>query len=1072
MREVSNQQSAVSKTFCSASLRLGGLVLLFATLVTAQTRDYTHYVNPFIGTGGHGHTFPGAVMPFGMVQLSPDTREANWDGSSGYHYSDDIIYGFSHTHLSGTGIPDGCDILLMPTVGENDLFNLQSTFREALRKSIADDKPMEVNEKKIDFHNYKSTFSHANEKAKPGYYSVKMDNGVTAELTATKRVGFHRYTFPETDLANIVLDLEWRDKVLDSEIKIASSDRIEGFRRSSSWAKDQSVYFVIEFSKPFKYYGMFDGIAEMRIDKGYSMKGNELRSVFQFVTKPNEQVLVKVGISNVSIEGARKNLQAELPGWDFEKVRADAKAAWNKELSKIEVAGGTPDQMTTFYTALYHTMIHPSLFSDVDGQYRGLDGKIHQLRIADTPVRMSDASSGTGRRYRNLARGTGDADKSVRVPSAQYSVFSLWDTFRAAHPLYTIIDQKRTVDFINTFIRMYEEGGRLPVWELWGNETDTMIGYHAVPVIADAMSKGIKGFDYDKAYEAAKHSAELNHFGLDAYRRRGYISMEDENESVSRTLEYAYDDWCIMTMASTLFNLRSFSAGGNLRADSDPYLKKLSADVDYYRRRAGNYENLYDTKTGFFRAKRNGGFVEPFAPNEVTFGFTEGNSWQYSFFVPHDVNRLIQLMGGTDKFIATLDELFTTEQKLAGREQADLTGLIGQYAHGNEPSHHIAYLYDYVGQPSKTQRFVRQIMDNFYRNAPDGLIGNEDCGQMSAWYVLSASGFYPVEPGKAMYDLGTPLFKQVTYNLENGKRFIVRAPNISPTNIYIKLARWNGRPQTAPYITQEQIIGGGVLDLEMSSQPNDKAFSIVSPSSVFQDLPSVPVIDGGGRVFKNSTQVSISSTWKNARIFYWMDSITPSSRATPYTAPFTINKTTTIGAIAVAPDGSDSLVAEANFQKQANDWTVKVISGYSRQYTGGGENAIVDGIRGTTNFASGEWQGIQGKPYEAVVDLQRVTDISEVGAEFLQVAGPWIWMPDQIEFDISNDGNSFSKIAEIKPNFPQREMTPTVREFTQKITSTRARYVRMRAYNFGKIPQWHAGAGGEPWIFVDEIIVK
>ena len=1027
--------------FLSAFLRLCGVILLLVIAGAAQTRDYTRYVNPFIGTGGHGHTFPGAVMPFGMVQLSPDTREANWDGSSGYHYSDEVIYGFSHTHLSGTGIPDGCDILFMPTIGDN--------------KTAADLSSRNPN-------GFVSKFAHSNERAEPGYYSVLLDDpGVFAELTATSRVGFHRYTFPSTETGNVVIDLDWRDKVLASQLKIVDRYHIKGYRRSSSWAKDQIVYFVAEFSEPIL------NVSSPLLSSPSANNAQTNIENLSFRLKAGKQLLIKVAISSVSIEGARKNLAAELPGWNFEKVRADAKAAWNKELSKIEVWGGTPDQMTTFYTALYHTMIHPSLFSDVDGQYRGTDGKVHPLRSEDTRVLMS------AKREDRSRRRSGDVeDKSVLAPSSQYTVFSLWDTFRAAHPLYTIIDQKRTVDFINTFIRMYEQGGRLPVWELWGNETDTMIGYHAVPVIADAMAKGIKGFDYEKAYEAARHSAELNHFGLDAYRRRGYISMEDENESVSRTLEYAYDDWCIMSMASTLFNIRSFGSGGRLNPRNDAYLKKLSAEIDYYRRRAGNFENLFDTKTGFFRPKRNGGFVEPFAPNEVTFGFTEGNSWQYSFFVPHDTSRLMQLMGGEKKFAQKLDELFTTEQKLAGREQADLTGLIGQYAHGNEPSHHIAYLYDYVGQPSRTQRLVRQIMDNFYKNAPDGLIGNEDCGQMSAWYVLSASGFYPVVPGTSRFDLGTPLFKQVTYNLENGKKFIIRAPNISPTNIYIKSVRWNGRPQVASYIVQEQIMAGGVLELEMSDKPNDAAFSSYSSSSVFQAFPAVPVIDGGGRVFNNPTQVSLSSTWRNAKIYYTVDGSTPTSRSILYAAPFTINKTTTVKAVAIANDGAASLTAEANFQKQANDWTVRVLSGYSGQYTGGGENAIVDGIRGTVNFASGEWQGIQGRSYEAIVDLQRMTDISELGAEFLQVAGPWIWMPERIEFETSDDGNNFTQVAEIKPDFPQREMTPTVREYTQKISPTKARYVRVRAYNIGKIPLWHPGAGGDPWIFIDEIVIR
>ncbi|MFN6964386.1 MAG: GH92 family glycosyl hydrolase [Pyrinomonadaceae bacterium] len=1017
----------------------------------ATTVDHTRWVNPFIGTGGHGHTFPGAVVPFGMVQLSPDTREANWDGSSGYHYSDDVIYGFSHTHLSGTGIPDGCDILFMPTVGRPQFF------AKAGDRSV---------------NGYASKFSHANEKAEPGYYSVRLDDdGIFAEMTATKRVGFHRYTFPADAEAKITLDLTWRDKTLMSQIDV-KGDRIEGWRRSSSWARDQTIYFAAQFSERFaapywheEYIYPEPHITEHQawIDRSL---GQNIRVAFPFSKPKNRQILLKVAVSYVSIEGARKNLEAELPGWDFDKVRADAKDAWNKELSKIKVSGGTPEQTTNFYTALYHTMIHPSVFNDVDGRYRGLDGKVHILRNADALVRNERGA----RRTADAASGVGGRG---RPRSEQYTVFSLWDTFRAAHPLYTIIDQRRTVDFINTFIRIYEQGGRLPVWELWGNETDTMIGYHAVPVIADAMAKGIKGFDYEKAYEAAKHSAELDNFGLAAYKRRGYISMEDENESVSRTLEYAYDDWCIMSMASLLFNYRSLGPGAkNVNAENDPYLKDLARDIDHYRRRAGNFENLFDTKTGFFRPKRNGGFVEPFAPNEVTFGFTEGNSWQYSFFVPHDVTRLMELMGGQDKFVAKLDELFTTEQKLAGREQADLTGLIGQYAHGNEPSHHIAYLYNYAGRPSKTQKYVRRIMDEFYKPTPDGLIGNEDCGQMSAWYVLSASGFYPVVPGQTRYELGTPLFKQIAFDLENGKRFVVRAPNVSPKNIYVKSARWNGRPQTVSYLVHEQIMAGGVLELEMSDTPNDAAFEHYSSTTVYQDRPAVPAIDGGGRVFVSSTKVSLTSTRRNAKIYYTLDGSKPGRNSNLYTGPFVIDKTTTIKAIAVAGDGAASLTAEATFQKQPNDWTVKVLSGYSSQYTGGGDNAIVDGIRGTTNFASGEWQGVQGKTYEAVVDLRRMTEIKELGASFLQVAGPWIWMPDRVEFEVSTDGASFVKAAEIRPAFPQDEMTPTIKEFRRSITPTRARYVRIRAFNFGKIPSWHPGAGGWPWIFIDEIFVS
>lgn len=1016
---------------------LFSIVLGLVAYTEAQTKptDLTRWVNPFIGTGGHGHTFPGATMPFGMVQLSPDTRIDNWDGSSGYHYSDDIIYGFSHTHLSGTGIPDGCDILLMPTVGDDKLFAAPTT-------NIQD--------------GYISKFAHANERAEPGYYSVKLDaTGITAELTATNRVGFHRYTFPKAGKVNVILDLGWRDKVKSSQMKILG-DRVEGFRHSSSWAKDQKVYFVAKFSKPVENVLSNASPSDSRTES-FGIINN-----FPFTLKEGEQVLVKVAISYVSIEGARKNLEAELPHWDFDKVRADAKAAWNKELSKIEVSGGTDEQTTNFYTALYHTMIHPNVFNDVDGKYLGHDRKIHQLPgySVQKPARKQGRNGQVG----SYALPNGRASASDH-----YTVFSLWDTFRAAHPLYTIIDQKRTVDFINTFIRIYEQGGRLPVWELWGEETDTMIGFHSVSVIADAMAKGIKGFDYEKAYRAAKHSAELDHHGLAAYKKRGYVSGEDDNESVSKTLEYAYNDWCLMKMGSLLFNLRSLNKVGSGPNDAE-YLKALSEDIDKYRRRSGNFENLFDHETKFFRPKRNGGFIKPFAPQEVTFHFTEGNSWQYSFFVPHDVSRLMQLMGGEKQFVEKLDELFTTDAKLSGREQPDITGLMGQYAHGNEPSHHIAYLYNYAGAPSKTQERVRRIMDEFYKPTPDGLIGNEDCGQMSAWYVLSAAGFYPVAPGQETYDLGSPIFKQVTFNLENGKKFIVRAPQVSPSNFYIKSAKLNGKPLDATYITHFDIARGSVLEIEMSDQPHDKAFSIYSPSSVYRDQAAVPVIDGE-RVFASRTSITLKADGSNSRIHYTLDGSEPSASSPVYSGPIEIDRTTAVKAFVVRAN-TRSLVAEAVFAKRPNDWTVKLESEFNTQYPGSSYDAIIDGLRGNHNFAAGEWQGYWGKPFAAVIDLQRETEIREVGGSFLQSARSWIWMPDRLVFEVSNDGTNFTSIADWKPGFPQTEMNGTPKEFLKAVTPVKARYVRVRAHNFGKIPSWHPGAGGDPWIFIDEVFIK
>jgi hypothetical protein len=455
----------------------------------------------------------------------------------------------------------------------------------------------------------------------------------------------------------------------------------------------------------------------------------------------------------------------------------------------------------------------------------------------------------------------------------------------------------------------------------------------------------------------------------------------------------------------------------------------------------------------------------------VTFGFTEGNSWQYSFFVPQDVTRLMELTGGREKFVAKLDELFTTSQKLAGREQADLTGLIGQYAHGNEPSHHIAYLYNYAGEPWKTQKYVRTIMDDFYKNAPDGLIGNEDCGQMSAWYVMSAGGFYPVNPGSPVYAFGTPLFPEMIYRLENGKTFTIRAKNVSPKNTYVLNAKLNGAPYRKAFITHEQVTNGAVLEFTMTDQPVETAFNEFPVSSIKSESVGVPVITGE-RTFGESTSVTLSTLTPGAKVLYTIDGSVPTKDSRVYTVPFSIDRTTTVKAIAIGANNTLSFPVESVLTRRPHDWSVKVISGYSTQYTGGGDDAIVDGIRGTTNFASGEWQGIQGKPYEAVIDLKRETEIRELGASFLQVAGPWIWIPDRIEFEVSNDGVNFVRAAEIKPGFPQREMTPTIKEYRQAISPVKARYVRVRAFNFGKIPAWHPGAGGGPWIFVDEILIQ
>ena len=974
------------------------LLFLFSVHAFAQ-QDLTRHVNPFIGTAGHGHTFPGAIVPFGMVQLSPDTRLTGWDGCSGYHYSDSIIYGFSHTHLSGTGISDYGDILLMPTVGD--------LFLDALKDGQTE-------------KGYASRFQHRNETASPGFYSVRLDDeNILVELTTTARVGMHRYTFPLTRKANIVLDLSHRDKVIDAEFRLVGNTRVVGWRRSEAWAKDQIVFFALEFSQPFAMSAL-RGTTKVN-EESTQFNGRNLKAVFTFDAGSGKPVLVKVGISSVDIDGALQNLNAELNHWNFDKVRSDAAATWNAELNKIGVTGGTNAQLTNFYTGLYHAMTAPNLFMDVDRRYRGRDFKTHEAESF-----------------------------------SNYTVFSLWDTFRAAHPLYAIIDQKRTRDFIKTFLAQYEQGGRLPVWELAANETDTMIGYHAVSVIADAAAKGIDGFDLQKAFAAMKHSAEFReHRGLGPYIDKGFIAMEEERESVSKVLEYAYDDWCIAEVARMLGK---------------------TSDYQRYSARAQSYKNVFDPVSGFMRPRSNGNWLEPFDPREVTFGFTEANSWQYTFFVPHDVNGLVQLLGGRQKFAAKLDQLFSADTRTTGREQVDITGMIGQYAHGNEPSHHMAYLYNYVGQPWKTQSRVRQIMAQFYRPEPDGLIGTEDCGQMSAWYVLSAAGFYPVTPGTTVYAIGSPLFPVVRFNFENGKSFIVRSRAGSDRNIYIQSATLNGKPYDKSFLLHRDLMNGGELVFQMGPRPNLKWGVGADNEPVSRidgpEVVPVPVIKAASQTFRRNLEVSLLPIGNPVTLHYTTDGSEPGSSSPKFTKPFLIKADTTLKALAIAANGARSHVVTATYHRIPHDWTITLQSSYSSQYTGGGDFALIDGIRGTTNWSGGRWQGYQGKDFVAVIDLGEVKKVSKVGAGFLQDAGSWIWMPTRVEIELLRDGRSLGPAISITNEVSEKQTGVVTRDFVRTISPQDARYLKIRAVNFGKIPSWHPGSGGDAWIFVDEVIIE
>lgn len=763
----------------TGAMGVAATMLLSAGVALAGPRDVGERavaaVDPFIGTGGEGHTFPGAVVPFGMVQLSPDTRiqpraEA-YDWAAGYRHDDSSIVGFSHTHFSGTGHSDLGDVLLMPVAGET------------VKLERGDpDQPGS---------GYASRFRHDDERAEPGYYAVTLDDyAVRAELTATARVGVHRYTFPADRPAHVLLDLrtsmyDYPGKVSWSRIRLRPDGTVTGFRETRGWAPGRQLYFAMRFSKPVAAHAFHNTEADIPY-KGFAtpgdkdpgaraqIEGRQLVGTFDFGGVQDEPLLVKVSISPVSEDGAIANLDAEVPGWDFDRVRGDARALWAEALSAVDADAPEP-QRRAFYTALYHAFQGPSLFMDSDGRYRGPDNAVHRAEGFD-----------------------------------HHSTFSLWDTYRALHPLLTLLQpEKRNADFINSMLahRRHSPYGVLPVWSFHGLETWTMIGYHAVPVIADAYMKGIRGFDADEALDAMVASASYGPYdGLRQYMELGYVPIDEEGEAASKTLEYAYDDWTIARMAEAMG-----------RDD-------VAATFDD---RAANWRNAFDPRTGFMRAKnRDGSFREPFDPTASGYGtdYTEGNAWQYSWYVPHDVAGLAGEHGGADRLLGRLDEAFEAKVDPGVFEHMeDITGLIGWYAHGNEPSHHVAYLYAHAGQPWRTQARLKQIMDTQYKPTPDGLSGNDDLGQMSAWYVFTALGFYPVAPGSNEYVIGRPFLPRATLHLPNGKRFTVVAEGLEDGHGYVGAATLNGEPLARVFLRHEEIMAGGELRFRMRAEP-DKAW--------------------------------------------------------------------------------------------------------------------------------------------------------------------------------------------------------------------------------------------------------
>ena len=733
------------KSMMKRLVNLLAVFILSVNCISAQ--NLTRWVNPFIGTGAvqsslSGNNYPGATVPFGMVQLSPDTREApDWAQASGYDYNDSIIYGFSHTRLSGTGASDFIDILLFPTISDKR----------------------------------KSTFTHQHEQARPGYYQVLLkDEKIQAELTASVHVGVHRYTCSDGDQLKLWLDLDhsankgsWNRRIIQSQLRMVSPTVVEGYRIITGWAKLRKIYFHLEFSQPVLSNQLYDG--NRMYENTPVINGTELRGLFCFDKKWNKELICKVALSPVSIENARLNMATEVPGWDFEYIARAAETSWEKELKKI-IIQGTDLQKKIFYTALYHTMVQPNTMSDVNGEYMASD-------------------------Y---------VTRSVAKGEVHYSTFSLWDTFRAAHPLYTLIHTHRIPDFVKSMMRQYDYYGYLPVWQLWGQDNYCMIGNHSIPVIVDAVLKGVAGVDEEKAYEAVFNSSIVSHPNspFEVWEKYGYMPENIQTQSVSITLEQAFDDWCVAQLA-----------------------KRLGKEKDYnhFMKRSAFYRNLFNSKTGFFQPKNDKGeWIEPFDPYKYGanggYPFTEGNAWQYFWYVPQNIPDLISLTGGNKAFVAKLDTFFTVSYQ-SGALNDNASGFVGQYAHGNEPSHHVAYLYACAGEPWKTQKYVAYIMNELYNDSSSGYAGNDDCGEMSAWYVFGALGFYPVNPVSGEYVIGTPMLEEAVIQLPDRKTFTVKAPRKEDNEVYICSMKLNGEKYTKNYITHQDIMKGGILEFVMTASP-------------------------------------------------------------------------------------------------------------------------------------------------------------------------------------------------------------------------------------------------------------
>ncbi|WP_282013683.1 GH92 family glycosyl hydrolase [Marinifilum flexuosum] len=997
------------------------LLLFITSSLFADNKQLIQYVDPMIGTDGHAHTFPGATLPFGMVQLSPSNDFKAWDWCSGYHYSDSILKGFAHTHISGAGLAGLGDILLMPTLGEIKV------------KAGTEENPES---------GFRSRFSHDREEASAGYYAVVLDDyNVKVELTCTPRVGFHRYTFNTAGQGNVILDPTHNimENVQETEIEILSDSEIRGWKHCNGEGGDRKVYFYAKFSKSFEQSGVAIDDKIQADDKKASAK--RVKAFVSFDVSSGETVDVKVALSHVSYEGAKANFDAEAKGVSFKKVLRKAQNLWEEKMNKFHIETDQLSDKRNFYTALYHSMISPNLISDVTGEYMVEGKKYHS-----------------------------DFD--------QYSNFSTWDTYRAVHPLMAIVEQEKTVDFVNSLSSRYTDSKvGLPVWECLGHDNVCMIGYSTVSVMTDAILKDIEGIDNQAAYDAMKAAAfnlEKHSNSYDVNGMNFYIDMDfvpgEIGSSVSKTTEYNYYDWCLSQVAHKLGK---------------------TDDASLFLQRSKGYRNLFDEESGYLLPKLQNGKlvnVDKSKWDGLVKNYVSGNIWGYSSYVPHDMAYLMQLHGGKKKFASWLDTIFADDSEIGGSQHVDISGFIGKYGHGDEPSHQMPYLYVYAGQPWKTQKLVREILPRFYHDHPAGLDNNDDLGQMSSWYIFGSLGFYPVCPGSNQYQIGSPAYQKASINLENGKVFTVVANNNSPKNIYIQSAKLNNKEFTKPFITYDQIKHGGKLVFEMGSKPNKEwgnaradlaDLNGMKPSEDYKLLEEkqvlMPYVNDIAFSFEKRKTVELFCGTNGAEIRYTMDGSEPDVNSKKYQSPINISEDANIKARAFKEGLKESgslylhYLKGIPFNPQTGYPKVRV-EGNDIGYGEKSGTQLIDGSFGSTTFNDGFWTGIDLKDLHVDIDLGESKSICEVKPGILIYPGAWIFNPDEIEVYISNDQENYQLVKTISMESPKDERRYVTRPNIE-FPSVNCRYLRVTFKN-GPIPDWHMAGGRKHWIFVDEILIN